>query len=69
MANELVRFGVAMEKTLLEHFDVIVADRGVTRSELLRDLVRAEDRPLSRWHGERRPWQRSPSSTTTTCAS
>ncbi|HEY3815751.1 MAG TPA: nickel-responsive transcriptional regulator NikR [Polyangiaceae bacterium] len=42
MANELVRFGVAMEKTLLEHFDVIVADRGVTRSELLRDLVRGE---------------------------
>jgi CopG family nickel-responsive transcriptional regulator len=42
MANDLVRFGVAMEKTRLEHFDVIVADRGVTRSELLRDLVRAE---------------------------
>jgi CopG family transcriptional regulator, nickel-responsive regulator len=42
MRNELVRFGVAMEKSLLEQFDVIVADRGVTRSELLRDLVRAE---------------------------
>jgi CopG family nickel-responsive transcriptional regulator len=42
MANELVRFGVAMEKSLLDHFDLIVADRGVARSELLRDLVRAE---------------------------
>jgi CopG family nickel-responsive transcriptional regulator len=42
MRNELVRFGVAMEKPLLERFDDIVADRGVTRSELLRDLVRAE---------------------------
>ena len=42
MRNELVRFGVAMEKRLLDHFDVIVADRGVSRSELLRDLVRAE---------------------------
>jgi CopG family nickel-responsive transcriptional regulator len=40
--SDLVRFGVAMERPLLEHFDVIVADRGVTRSELLRDLVRAE---------------------------
>jgi CopG family nickel-responsive transcriptional regulator len=42
MRNELVRFGVAMERPLLEHFDRIVADRGVTRSEVLRDLVRAE---------------------------
>src|SRR5580658_9619331 len=42
MRNALVRFGVAMEKTLLDHFDVIVTDRGVSRSELLRDLVRAE---------------------------
>src|SRR4051812_8201869 len=42
MKNELVRFGVAMERPLLEHFDVIVEQRGVTRSELLRDLVRAE---------------------------
>jgi CopG family nickel-responsive transcriptional regulator len=40
--TDLVRFGVAMERPLLEHFDVIVAERGVTRSELLRDLVRAE---------------------------
>jgi CopG family nickel-responsive transcriptional regulator len=42
MQSDLVRFGVAMERPLLEHFDVIVAQRGVTRSELLRDLVRAE---------------------------
>jgi CopG family nickel-responsive transcriptional regulator len=42
MKNELVRFGVAMERPLLDHLDVIVEERGVTRSELLRDLVRAE---------------------------
>ncbi len=42
MRNELVRFGVAMDRPLLEHFDIIVAERGVTRSEVLRDLVRAE---------------------------
>jgi CopG family nickel-responsive transcriptional regulator len=42
MTNEIARFGVAMDQTLLEHFDIIVADRGVTRSGLLRDLVRAE---------------------------
>jgi CopG family nickel-responsive transcriptional regulator len=42
MKSELVRFGVAMDRRLLEHLDVIVEDRGVTRSEILRDLVRAE---------------------------
>jgi CopG family nickel-responsive transcriptional regulator len=42
MKNELVRFGVAMERSLLERLDVIVEERGVTRSEILRDLVRAE---------------------------
>jgi CopG family nickel-responsive transcriptional regulator len=42
MRNELVRFGVAMDRPLLDHFDLIVAERGVTRSEVLRDLVRAE---------------------------
>jgi CopG family nickel-responsive transcriptional regulator len=42
MASELVRFGVAMEGTLLHDFDDLVEARGVTRSELLRDLVRAE---------------------------
>src|SRR5262245_9348820 len=39
---DLVRFGVAMERPLLEEFDALVTLRGVTRSELLRDLVRAE---------------------------
>jgi CopG family nickel-responsive transcriptional regulator len=42
MKSELVRFGVAMERPLLEHLDVLVKGRGVTRSEVLRDLVRAE---------------------------
>jgi CopG family nickel-responsive transcriptional regulator len=42
MNDELVRFGVAMEPSLLHRFDAIAEERGVTRSELLRDLVRAE---------------------------
>jgi CopG family transcriptional regulator, nickel-responsive regulator len=42
MKSELVRFGVAMEEDLLADLDRIVEDRGVTRSEILRDLVRAE---------------------------
>jgi CopG family nickel-responsive transcriptional regulator len=42
MKDELVRFGVAMEQSLLADLDAIVEARGVTRSELLRDLVRAE---------------------------
>jgi CopG family nickel-responsive transcriptional regulator len=42
MASELVRFGVAMEKPLLDAFDALVEARAVTRSELLRDLARAE---------------------------
>jgi CopG family nickel-responsive transcriptional regulator len=42
MKDELVRFGVAMEESLLSDFDAIVEARGVTRSELLRDLARAE---------------------------
>ena len=42
MKTDLVRFGVAMDRPLLEHLDVIVGQRGVTRSEILRDLVRAE---------------------------
>jgi CopG family nickel-responsive transcriptional regulator len=40
--DSLVRFGVAMEGSLLREFDALVADRGGTRSEVLRDLVRAE---------------------------
>ncbi|HTQ42925.1 MAG TPA: nickel-responsive transcriptional regulator NikR [Polyangiaceae bacterium] len=42
MKDELVRFGVAMEQSLLSDFDGLVEARGVTRSEALRDLVRAE---------------------------
>jgi len=42
MKDDLVRFGVAMEQSLLTDFDAIVEARGVTRSEALRDLVRAE---------------------------
>lgn len=40
--DELVRFGVAMESSLLRSFDALVTQRGSTRSELLRDLARAE---------------------------
>jgi CopG family nickel-responsive transcriptional regulator len=40
--DELVRFGVAMEGSLLRPFDALVKQRGSTRSELLRDLARAE---------------------------
>lgn len=42
MKDELVRFGVAMEHSLLHDLDAIAETRGVTRSEVLRDLVRAE---------------------------
>jgi CopG family nickel-responsive transcriptional regulator len=41
MSDQLVRFGVAMESSLLEQFDRLVAVRGSTRSEALRDLARA----------------------------
>ena len=38
---EIVRFGVSMEKNLLESFDAIILKKGYTnRSEALRDLVR-----------------------------
>lgn len=40
--DELVRFGVAMEASLLRAFDAIVKRRSSTRSEVLRDLARAE---------------------------
>jgi CopG family transcriptional regulator, nickel-responsive regulator len=40
---ELVRFGVAMDRPLLEKFDQLVEERGyANRSEALRDLVRRE---------------------------
>ena len=42
MKDSLVRFGVAMEEGLLEELDALVRARGSSRSELLRDLVRAE---------------------------
>jgi CopG family nickel-responsive transcriptional regulator len=38
----LVRFGVAMEASLLSAFDALVKERASSRSELLRDLARAE---------------------------
>jgi CopG family nickel-responsive transcriptional regulator len=40
--DELVRFGVAMEGSLLRPFDALVKQRGSSRSEVLRDLARAE---------------------------
>lgn len=42
MKDPLVRFGVAIEGSLLRQLDALVAERGCTRSELLRDLARAE---------------------------
>ena len=42
MKDALTRFGVAMEGSLLADLDALVEARGVTRSEVLRDLVRAE---------------------------
>lgn len=42
MKDPLVRFGVAMEESLLRELDRIADERGVTRSEILRDLSRAE---------------------------
>jgi CopG family transcriptional regulator, nickel-responsive regulator len=38
----LIRFGVAMESALLAQFDELVRIRKSTRSEVLRDLARAE---------------------------
>ena len=41
--SELVRFGVSLEKPLLERFDALIRDRQYTnRSEALRDLIRRE---------------------------
>src|SRR6478752_878169 len=42
MKDELVRFGVAMDASLLAEFDQLVRERGGTRSEILRDLARSE---------------------------
>lgn len=39
--SELVRFGVSIERDLLENYDRLIAERGyATRSEALRDLIR-----------------------------
>ena len=40
--SDLVRFGVAMESSLLTQFDELVKERGTSRSEVLRDLARGE---------------------------
>jgi len=42
MKETLLRFGVAMESSLVEQLDALAAERGCNRSELLRDLTRAE---------------------------
>lgn len=42
MKDNLVRFGVAMESSLIEQLDALADLRGCNRSELLRDLTRAE---------------------------
>jgi CopG family transcriptional regulator, nickel-responsive regulator len=42
MKDPLVRFGVAIEGSLLRDLDAVARKRGCTRSELLRDLGRAE---------------------------
>lgn len=40
---EVVRFGVSLEKTLLDRFDALIRERGYTnRSEALRDLIRQD---------------------------
>jgi CopG family transcriptional regulator, nickel-responsive regulator len=41
MKDPLVRFGVALEGSLLRDLDAVAHERGCTRSELLRDLARA----------------------------
>jgi CopG family transcriptional regulator, nickel-responsive regulator len=41
MRDPLVRFGVALERSLLRDLDDVVRERGGTRSELFRDLARA----------------------------
>lgn len=41
MKDPLVRFGVALERSLLRELDAVVRERGGTRSELFRDLARS----------------------------
>jgi len=41
--SDVVRFGVSLEKTLLDRFDALIRERSYTnRSEALRDLIRQE---------------------------
>jgi CopG family nickel-responsive transcriptional regulator len=41
--SELVRFGVSLEKSLLDRFDLLIREQQYTnRSEALRDLIRQE---------------------------
>lgn len=41
--SELVRFGVSLEKSLLEKFDTLIRNKSYTnRSEAIRDLIRQE---------------------------
>jgi len=40
--RDLIRFGIAMEKPLLDDLDEIAGQRGANRSEVIRALVRAE---------------------------
>jgi CopG family nickel-responsive transcriptional regulator len=41
--SELVRFGVSLEKNLLNRFDALIMERSYTnRSEALRDMIRQE---------------------------
>lgn len=41
--SELIRFGVSLEKSLLDRFDALIRKRSYTnRSEALRDLIRRE---------------------------
>ncbi len=41
--SKLVRFGVSLEKGLLEKFDALIAERGfASRSEAFRDLIRGQ---------------------------
>lgn len=42
MKDRLVRFGIAIDAGLLDEVDVLVKERGCTRSEFFRDLARAE---------------------------
>jgi CopG family nickel-responsive transcriptional regulator len=54
MAN-VVRFGVSIEERLLERFDALIAEKGYgTRSEALRDLIRASlvEEQWEAGHGE-----------------